>query len=89
LLGSHAVGNTIKIPLDFQRVKRYYHVIVDKEIAMTFRELLVKLQALTEDQLDMDAVVLRDDVLEYVPVSKFTVVLETDVLDETHPVIVA
>ena len=56
---------------------------------MTFRELLVKLQALTEDQLDMDAVVLRDDVLEYVPVSKFTVVLETDVLDETHPVIVA
>ena len=56
---------------------------------MTFRELLVKLQSLTEDQLDMDAVVLRDDVLEFIPVSKLTMVLETDVLDETHPVIIA
>jgi hypothetical protein len=56
---------------------------------MTFRELLVKLQSLTEEQLNMDAVVLRDDVLEFIPVSKLTMVLETDVLDETHPVIIA
>lgn len=56
---------------------------------MTFGELLVKLQALTEEQLNMDAVILCEDVMEFIPVSGFTVVQETDVLDEDHPVIVA
>lgn len=53
---------------------------------MTYRELLQELEKMTEEQLDMDVTVYSvcDD--EYYEGS-LSYVVETDVLDEKHPVI--
>lgn len=49
---------------------------------MTYKELLAKLQNLTDEQLGDTVTIFIGD--EYYPISHSEVIEETDVLDENH-----
>jgi hypothetical protein len=56
------------------------------KMAMTHRELLEKLDELSEEQLDLDVTVYDSFNQEYYPLESVEVCEEDDVLDSGHPV---
>lgn len=54
----------------------------------TYRALLKFLQELTEEQLDMNVSIYDQQSDEYYPAKDVDITVESDVLDEGHPVIV-
>ena len=54
---------------------------------MTYRELAAFLSTLSEEQLNMDVTVYDTQQDEYFMSAGLSVVADTDVLDDNHPVI--
>lgn len=55
---------------------------------MRYRELLEGLSKLSEEQLDMDVTLYNEEIDEYFGNINFSPEVNTDVLDEHHPVVI-
>ena len=54
---------------------------------MTYKELKAHIEVMDKEQIEMDVVIFNTDDGEYIPIKDIDFTVESDVVDDNHPVL--